>query len=86
MTEGSGDPRPGSGRNLWVLTGELTAIAFELTGSILAGVALGYFGDRQLGTEPWLLIVFTLLGTGAGFYRMLQILRHLQRRLRRDGD
>ena len=80
---GSEPPR---GRNLWVIAGELTAIAFEFTGSVVAGVVVGYFADRHFGTEPWLLIVGTLLGTGAGFYRMLQILQHVQRRLRRDGN
>ena len=73
-------------RNFWALAGELTAIAFEFTGSVVAGVAVGYFADLKLGTEPWLLIVFTLLGTGAGFYRMLQILQLVQRRLQRNGD
>ena len=81
-----GEREAPSRRNFWVIAGELTAIAFELTGSIVAGVAVGWFADRRLGTEPWLLIVGTLLGTGAGFYRMLQILQHVQRRLRRDGD
>lgn len=82
----SADPDPRRPRNLWVLAGELTAIAFEFTGSVAAGVAVGWFADGYFGTEPWLLIVFTLLGTAAGFTRMLQILRLVQRRLRRDGD
>ena len=83
MSEPGNDDSPPTPRNMWVVAGELTAIAFELTGSVIAGVVIGYFADRKLGTEPWLLIGFTLLGTGAGFYRMIQILQHMQRRQRR---
>lgn len=72
-------------RNFWVVAGELTAIAFEFTGSIAAGVIVGWFADGRFGTEPWLLIVGTVLGTAAGFTRMVQILRHVQRRMRDDG-
>jgi ATP synthase protein I len=83
MSEPGNDDQAPRPQNMWVLAGELTAIAFELTGSVLAGVVLGYFADLKLGTEPWLLIGFTLLGTGAGFYRMIKILQHMQRRQRR---
>lgn len=72
-------------RNLFVVAGELTAVAFEFTGSIAAGVIVGWFADGRFDTAPWLLIVGTLLGTAAGFTRMVQILRHVQRRMRDDG-
>lgn len=39
-------------------------------GSILSGLLIGYLLDRWLGTEPWLLIVFVLLGSYSGFMRM----------------
>ena len=74
--------RPPRKRNFFVVAGELTAVAFEFTGSIAAGVIVGWFADRHFGTEPWLLIVGTLLGTAVGFTRMVQILMHVQRRMR----
>lgn len=77
MSEPAGK-RPGP----WVAAAELTAIAFEFTGAILAGVILGYLADRKLDTEPWLLIVFTLLGSTAGFARLVHLLVHFQRRRR----
>ncbi|MEA2624109.1 MAG: putative F0F1-ATPase subunit Ca2+/Mg2+ transporter [Candidatus Binatota bacterium] len=77
MTDPPEDPH--RRRNPWVAIGELTAVAFEFTGGIAAGAAGGYFADRWLGTEPWLLIGGTLFGTGAGFFRMIQMLRHFQR-------
>jgi F0F1-type ATP synthase assembly protein I len=68
------------GRNIWVLFGELTAVAWEFLGSILAGALLGYFADRYLAFSPWGLIVCTLLGSCSGLYRMVLILRRLERR------
>ena len=39
-------------------------------GSILSGTLLGYFADKWLGTEPWLVVVGILLGAYSGFMRM----------------
>lgn len=71
------EDRPG--KSPWVIAGQLTAVAFEFIGSVLAGAVAGYFGDRRLGTEPWLLIAFTLFGTGGGFYQMIRMLRHFEK-------
>jgi ATP synthase protein I len=68
------------GRNIWVLFGQLTAVAWEFLGSIIAGVLLGYFADRYLDSSPWGLIVCTLFGSCSGLYRMVLMLRRLERR------
>ena len=34
---------------------------------VAVGLAAGYFLDKLLGTTPWLLLVFTLLGIAAAF-------------------
>jgi ATP synthase protein I len=67
------EPRPQ--RNPLVVAGRLVAIAWEFVGFIAGGAIAGYLADRWLGTEPWLLIGFTLSGTGAGFYQLLRMLR-----------
>jgi len=72
-------PERGGG-NLWVRMGQLTAVAYEFLGSILAGALLGYFFDRYFETAPWGLIALTLLGTSTGLYRMVVMLRQLDRR------
>lgn len=41
-------------------------MGLELAVAILAGVGLGYLGDRALGTLPLLTILGSLLGFGAG--------------------
>ena len=34
---------------------------------VAVGLAAGYYLDKFLGTSPWMLLVFTLLGIGAAF-------------------
>jgi F0F1-type ATP synthase assembly protein I len=68
------------GRNVWVLFGKLTAVAWEFLGSIIAGVIIGYFADRYFDFSPWGLIVCTLFGSCSGLYRMVLMLRQLDRR------
>jgi ATP synthase protein I len=36
-------------------------------------VVLGYYADRWLGTEPFLLFFFLIIGSIAGFRRLLRI-------------
>jgi len=72
---------PARRKSPWVLAGELTAVAFEFIGFIVGGATVGYLSDRWLGTEPWLLILFTLFGTCAGFYQMIRMLRVLEKRV-----
>ena len=51
------------GANLWVRVGELTSVAWEFLGSILAGALLGYFFDRHFEHLAVGLDRLTLLGT-----------------------
>lgn len=67
------------GRNPWVVAGQLTAVAWEFLGSIVAGAVLGYLLDRHFGWSPWGLIACTLLGTTTGLYRMIVLLKRLER-------
>lgn len=51
-------------------SGKAMGVAFriiaELVISIMVGTAMGWFLDDWLGTAPWLLIVFFILGFVAG--------------------
>lgn len=42
-------------------------IGIQLVASTFIGLAMGYYLDEWLGTDPWLLIVFLILGIIAGF-------------------
>jgi len=39
-------------------------------GSILSGALLGLLADRWLGTEPWLVVIGSLLGIYSGFVQV----------------
>lgn len=48
--------------------------------SIVAGALLGYFLDRWLGTEPWLVITGIVLGSYSGFLKIWALIKE------QDGD
>jgi F0F1-type ATP synthase assembly protein I len=60
---------------------ELTSIGLMLPSSIAVGLFMGYFLDRWLGTGPWLLLIFTVLGVVSG---LLSLLRALRKELKDD--
>jgi F0F1-type ATP synthase assembly protein I len=47
-------------------------IAFELPGTILGGLLVGYLLDQYLGTSPWFLIVVTAIAFAGAFARLVQ--------------
>ncbi len=54
---------------------ELSSIALILPSSIAVGLFMGYFLDRWLGTAPWLLLIFTVLGIVSGLLSLLRALK-----------
>lgn len=55
-------------------------IAVELAAAIVVGTAIGFGLDRWLGTRPWLMIVFILIGAAAGFLQVYRTAQELDRR------
>ncbi|MBP1767743.1 MAG: uncharacterized protein H6P98_1858 [Candidatus Aminicenantes bacterium] len=55
----------------------LSSLGLMLPSSIAVGLFMGYFLDKLLGTEPWLLIVFTLFGVASGFLSLFRGLKKL---------
>ena len=43
-----------------------------MVGGVLVGAGLGWLLDRWLGTTPWGLIVFLLLGFAAGILNVMR--------------
>lgn len=63
--------------------------AWEAVISIGVGMAIGYYLDRWLGTEPVLLLVFTVFGCVAGLRRLLKLMADTARQAEpgdSDGD
>ena len=54
----------------------MSAILSQLAGSVLAGVFLGRWLDRNMGTEPLFLVVGLLAGLAAGVYGVFRLVHH----------
>lgn len=74
-----GVDRPGSSASRLLRYGQGAALVFEFTGTIVAGVVVGYALDRYVGTEPLFLIVATLVAVVGGFIRLVKVVRRLER-------
>ncbi|MDD3693055.1 MAG: AtpZ/AtpI family protein [Oscillospiraceae bacterium] len=48
-------------------------IGVTMAASVLVGVLIGKYLDGLLGTTPWLLLVFSLLGAGAAIKVLFNI-------------
>ena len=61
--------------------GTLFELAFTFAGTLLAGMAIGYYGgrwlDRWLGTDPWLQLAGLMLGVVAAFRVLWRTLQRL---------
>ncbi|MGQ5702026.1 AtpZ/AtpI family protein [Sandaracinobacteroides sp. A072] len=63
-----------------------TRHAFEIAATTIVGAGIGFFLDRWLGTGPWLLLLFLLLGIGAGFWNLLKAVNAEAAAVRRAAD
>lgn len=54
-------------------------VAFELPGTILAGLLAGYYLDGFFGSSPWLLIACTAMAFVGAFVRLLKWVRYFSR-------
>jgi ATP synthase protein I len=56
-------------------------LATELVAGVFVGGAMGWLLDRWLGTAPFLLIVFLLLGIAAGLLNSIRAAQRMQKEL-----
>lgn len=74
-------PRRSSGGSV---DGAAFAKAFRFAAELLVGVGVGGFIgwaiDRQLGTGPWLLVLFVILGFAAGVTNVIRSAQEEQRK------
>jgi len=54
-------------------------VAFELPGTIIGGLAVGYFLDEYLRTSPWFLISLTALAFVGAFVRLIRWVKFFAR-------
>jgi F0F1-type ATP synthase assembly protein I len=51
--------------------------SWQLSGSLVIWVLLGWFLDTRLGTKPWLLVAGSFVGLGLGFYLFFRTLMRI---------
>ncbi|UCC39457.1 MAG: AtpZ/AtpI family protein [Candidatus Aminicenantes bacterium] len=59
-------------RSIYRKIAELSSLGLILPSSIAIGLLFGYLLDKLFGTQPWLLLIFALLGTASGFYSLFR--------------
>ena len=69
------------GKRKRIPTGDLgpaVRVAVDLVSGIFVGVVIGWFLDRWLGTTPWLLLLFFVMGAAAGILNVMRTARQLE--------
>lgn len=56
-----------------------STLGLEMGLSVAVGAGIGYYLDKWLKTEPWLLIIFLVFGVIAGFRSLYRALKRLQK-------
>ena len=67
-----GRPRPEASTSGPSAIGRAFRMSSEFVAGVIAGGGLGWLLDRLLGTSPWGLIVFLLLGFAAGTFNVVR--------------
>lgn len=82
--------KPGDSGRRWQAglrsAGPYLGLGFQLAGTVLFYVVLGYLADRWLGTEPWLLIAGAVLGMVAFFVELVRLVRRLNEESARQAE
>ncbi|MEM1352115.1 MAG: AtpZ/AtpI family protein [Pseudomonadota bacterium] len=61
-------------------------MVIELVAGLGIGFGIGYGLDVLLGTQPWLMAIFTLLGFAAGVKTMIRSAEEIQRRQEKAAE
>ena len=76
----SGEPEPRAEKDKYAAMSMAWRITIELVVSIMIGAAMGWGLDSLFGSLPVFLVVFTLLGFGAGIRTIMRTVEEDQRR------
>ncbi|WP_243544365.1 AtpZ/AtpI family protein [Pseudodesulfovibrio tunisiensis] len=55
-------------------------LGLHFVSGTVVGLVIGYYLDKWLGTEPWMTMIWALLGIMAGFKMVFEDVRKLQMR------
>lgn len=64
----------------------LSTVGINIVVATLIGFFIGYYLDSLLGTKPWLMIIFLILGIITGFRNLFQTLSRVTKEEEKDND
>lgn len=73
------DERPNLKAEILRQFGLFGTVGLHLVLGTFAGLAIGYFLDRALGTNPWLTLLFLGFGIAAGFVNLFRVMQRHQK-------
>jgi ATP synthase protein I len=62
-------------KEMWRLAARFSAVGLELAIAVVLGYFVGRWLDEQAGTEPWLMVLFVVLGSAAGMKALYRVAR-----------
>jgi ATP synthase protein I len=74
---------PGMDRSSWRGIATYAQLGTTLFACVIVGLAAGYFADRWLGTQPWLLLLGLGFGIAAAAWNLYRVLVMMNRM---DGE
>ncbi|MFW6324921.1 MAG: AtpZ/AtpI family protein [Desulfovibrionales bacterium] len=72
-------------KEYWQTLSKAWMVGLNLVSGTFIGLLMGIFLDRWLGTNPWLTIIFLILGIIAGFKNVFQEIKRIQDHDSRSG-
>lgn len=73
-------------KKTWDMISRAALMGTNMVACTVVGLALGYFLDKWLGTSPWMLLVWLLLGIVAGFRGMYLEAMKIHKAQSTDGE
>lgn len=65
------------GKNSIKKGAKLIALGFELAAPVIVGALVGYYLDRKLNSQPWLMLLGTIGGFLCGLRTLFSVLKRL---------
>lgn len=63
-----------------------SSVGLELGVSVALGLLAGFYLDKWAGTEPWLMLLFLVLGLVAGFRGVFRAVRRAERAAQEEAE
>jgi ATP synthase protein I len=72
------EPAPSQAQDRGAAMGQALKLATEMIAGVAVGGFIGWWLDRMLGTQPFMLVVFLILGAAAGIVNVVRSAQEAQ--------